>query len=148
VSGAAARTISRLSVKLSDGLKQMIDRREMFALLGAAGAAALLPSVGNAAPKQQEAHHPAAGEEPPANPIDALARLKEGNGRFVSGRSQHSHESASLRHQLVSGQHPFAIVLGCSDSRVPVELIFDQWAWAWTMRCGTTQCSRRIATVC
>jgi carbonic anhydrase len=55
-----------------------------------------------------------------------VARLKEGNRRFVSGQSRHAHESASLRHQLVSGQHPFATVLGCSDSRVPVELIFDQ----------------------
>ena len=104
----------------------MIDRRKMFALLGAAGAAALFPTVGNAAPQQQEGHHPTAGEPPPVTPGDALARLKEGNQRFVSGQSRHAHESASLRHQLVSGQHPFAIVLGCSDSRVPVELIFDQ----------------------
>jgi carbonic anhydrase len=104
----------------------MIDRRKMFALLGAAGAAALFPTVGNAAPQQQEAHHATAGEEPQANPNDALARLKKGNLRFVSGQSQHSHESASLRHQFVSGKHKFAIVLGCGDSRVPVELIFDQ----------------------
>jgi carbonic anhydrase len=102
VSGAAARTISKLGVKLPDGLKRMIDRRKVFTLLGAAG------------------------QEPPVSPNDALARLKEGNRRFVSGQSQHSHESATLRHQFVSGQHPFAIVLGCSDSRVPVELIFDQ----------------------
>jgi carbonic anhydrase len=109
-----------------DGVKQMIDRRKMFALLGAAGATALFPTVGNAAPQQQEGHHPTAGEPPPVSPGDALARLKEGNRRFVSGQSRHAHESASLRHQLVSGQHPFATVLGCSDSRVPVELIFDQ----------------------
>ena len=56
----------------------------------------------------------------------ALERLKEGNRRFAGGRSRHAHENAALRHQLVAGQHPFAIVLGCSDSRVPVELIFDQ----------------------
>jgi carbonic anhydrase len=103
----------------------MIHRRKMLGLLGAAIAAALFPTVGNAAP-QQEGHHPTAGEEPPVSPSDALARLKEGNQRFVSGQSRHAHESASLRHQLVSGQHPFAIVLGCCDSRVPVELIFDQ----------------------
>lgn len=109
-----------------DGVKQLIDRRTMFALLGAAGAAALFPTVGNAAPQQQQGHHPTVGEEPPVSPGDALARLKEGNRRFVSGQPRHAHESASLRHQLVSGQHPFAIVLGCSDSRVPVELIFDQ----------------------
>lgn len=104
----------------------MIDRRKMFALLGAASVAALFPTVGNAVSQQQERHHPTTGEEPPVNPNDALVRLKEGNQRFVSGQSRHAHENASLRHQLVSGQHPFAIVLGCSDSRVPVELIFDQ----------------------
>jgi len=104
----------------------MIDRRKMVALLGAASAVALFPDVGNAALHQQEGHYPTAGEEPPVNPDDALARLKEGNQRFASGQSRHAHENASLRHQLVSGQHPFAIVLGCSDSRVPVELIFDQ----------------------
>jgi len=104
----------------------MIDRRKMFALLGAAGAATLFATPGNGASQQQEGHHPAAGETPPVDASDALARLKEGNQRFVGGQSRHAHESASLRHQLVSGQHPFAIVLGCSDSRVPVELIFDQ----------------------
>ena len=104
----------------------MIDRRKMFALLGAAGAAALFPTVGTAAPQQQEEHHPTAGQESPVSPNDALARLKEGNQRFVSGQSRHAHESPGLRNQLVSGQHPFAIVLGCSDSRVPVELVFDQ----------------------
>jgi carbonic anhydrase len=98
----------------------------MFALLGAAGAAALFPTVGHAALQPQEGHHPTSGEPPRVSPGDALARLKEGNQRFVSGQSRHAHESASLRHQLVSGQHPFATVLGCSDSRVPVELIFDQ----------------------
>ena len=98
----------------------------MFALLGAVGAAALLPAIGNAGPQQPEGHHPTTSEEPSVIRGDALARLKEGNRRFVNGQSRHTHESASLRHQLVSGQHPFAIVLGCSDSRVPVELIFDQ----------------------
>lgn len=103
----------------------MIDRRQMLASLGAAGAAALLPTSGNAASPQEE-HHPAPGQERLVNPNEALTRLKEGNERFVNGRSLHNHESAALRHQLVSGQHPFAIVLGCSDSRVPVEIIFDQ----------------------
>jgi carbonic anhydrase len=55
-----------------------------------------------------------------------LARLKEHHRRFISDQSQHSHESASLRHQLVSGKHTFAIVRRYSDSRLPVELIFDQ----------------------
>jgi carbonic anhydrase len=103
----------------------MMNRRDMVGFLGAAGVAALVPPMGEAF-WDQEAHHPTLGEPPPVSPEEALARLKEGNARFASGKSRHAHESASLRHQLVSGQHPFAIVLGCSDSRVPVELIFDQ----------------------
>ncbi|MBP8137432.1 MAG: carbonic anhydrase [Candidatus Eisenbacteria bacterium] len=58
--------------------------------------------------------------------LEALARLREGNRRFVADRSS---ASALVDHQrrlqLVSGQEPFAIILGCSDSRVPAELIFD-----------------------
>jgi carbonic anhydrase len=58
---------------------------------------------------------------------EALKQLKAGNRRFVSGQQ---HGSAMLseerRINLVAGQEPFAIILGCSDSRVPAELIFDQ----------------------
>ena len=103
-----------------------INRREVTHWLGSAGFMALLPGRGRAESQQEPAgtHHtepsPAVGSQ------EALARLKEGNQRFVSGRSLHVHEGAALRRQLESGQHPFAIVLGCSDSRVPVELIFDQ----------------------
>ena len=58
---------------------------------------------------------------------EALARLKEGNQRFVSGvRSLDSLLSHTKRAELAVVQSPFAIVLGCSDSRVPAELIFDQ----------------------
>lgn len=61
----------------------------------------------------------------PAN--EALARLKEGNARFVSGNTQlDPHFMQKERGQLVGGQAPFAVVLGCSDSRVPVEIVFDQ----------------------
>lgn len=68
------------------------------------------------------------GEETsfPADPEAALARLREGNARFVSGKTRHAHESADWRKHLVGGQKPFATILGCSDSRVPVELVFDQ----------------------
>ena len=56
----------------------------------------------------------------------ALERLQEGNARFVAGKPQHPHEAADWRHTLEEGQHPFAVVIGCSDSRVPPELVFDQ----------------------
>ena len=58
---------------------------------------------------------------------EALTRLREGNKRFKSGASEFvPNLSPSERNQLLEGQEPFAVVLGCSDSRVPVELIFDQ----------------------
>jgi carbonic anhydrase len=58
---------------------------------------------------------------------EALERLREGNGRFVRDvRALSSLAGGSRRAQLADGQEPFAIVLGCSDSRVPAELVFDQ----------------------
>ena len=59
-------------------------------------------------------------------PADALRRLREGNARFVGGKSQHAHPRITWRADLAAGQRPFAAVLGCSDSRVPLELLFDQ----------------------
>src|SRR5262245_20633699 len=58
---------------------------------------------------------------------EALALLREGNRRFVANQSTSAAVSNQARRDaLVSGQEPFAIVLGCSDSRVPAELVFDQ----------------------
>ena len=58
---------------------------------------------------------------------DALARLRDGNRRFVSNvRAVAALSSHDRRAELTSGQEPFAIVLGCSDSRVPAEIVFDQ----------------------
>lgn len=58
---------------------------------------------------------------------EALARLRDGNRRFVSGvRSVGSPLDHTRRAALAAEQRPFAIVLGCSDSRVPAEIVFDQ----------------------
>ena len=58
---------------------------------------------------------------------EALERLREGNRRFVSGdRSGDTLTSQARRNELAAGQEPFAIILGCSDSRVPAEIVFDQ----------------------
>ena len=58
---------------------------------------------------------------------EALERLKVGNARFVKGTvSQQNHLSHQERAALAGEQNPFAIVLGCSDSRVPAEMVFDQ----------------------
>jgi carbonic anhydrase len=59
--------------------------------------------------------------------LEALERLRQGNRRFASGDpSQDTRLDRARRGELASGQEPFAAILGCSDSRVPVEIVFDQ----------------------
>ena len=59
--------------------------------------------------------------------LEALALLRDGNQRFVSEKtSREPFESRARRIELAAGQEPFAAILGCSDSRVPVEIVFDQ----------------------
>jgi carbonic anhydrase len=93
-----------------------LTRRQVIASVGLAMTGASL-----AAADPQTAARPY-----PKDAAEALARLKDGNQRFVDGKTQHAHESADWRKHLVSDQKPFATILGCSDSRVPVELVFDQ----------------------
>ncbi|HEY8539133.1 MAG TPA: carbonic anhydrase [Steroidobacteraceae bacterium] len=58
---------------------------------------------------------------------EALERLREGNARFVSAQRHHDAlTSEQRRRKVAAGQEPFAIILGCSDSRVPAEIVFDQ----------------------
>jgi carbonic anhydrase len=61
----------------------------------------------------------------PIGADEALARLLEGNARFVRGERRSAPASVETLSGLVEGQRPFATILGCSDSRVPPELIFD-----------------------
>ena len=92
-------------------------------------------------------------DRPTVSPAEAISRLKEGNARFTAGNPQHPHESseersyiaknshenagvislgmtseeaAKRRAELTKSQHPYAIILSCSDSRVPPELVFDE----------------------
>jgi carbonic anhydrase len=60
------------------------------------------------------------------NATDALERLREGNRRFVANEPTHLVGAETRRRELAGGQQPFAIILGCSDSRVPAEIVFDQ----------------------
>ena len=57
---------------------------------------------------------------------EALQRLKTGNQNFVNNQITHKMLNHSERAQLADSQNPFAIILGCSDSRVPAEMVFDQ----------------------
>src|SRR5207245_4280782 len=78
------------------------------------------------------AHHfafaadPAHPEQPSVAPAEAISKLKEGNGRYASGNLQHPGQTTERRAKLTKSQHPFAIIVSCSDSRVPPELVFDQ----------------------
>jgi carbonic anhydrase len=58
--------------------------------------------------------------------IQALDKLMEGNKRYVASKPLHPHQTPSCRERLKDDQYPFAAILGCSDSRVPPEVIFDQ----------------------
>ncbi|MFF5968620.1 carbonic anhydrase [Streptomyces collinus] len=89
------------------------------------GAAALGAGLGAARPAT--AATPVRDTCPrPATPDDALRELAAGNRRWRALRERHPHEDPALRRTLATGQHPFAVVLGCIDSRVPPELVFDQ----------------------
>lgn len=62
----------------------------------------------------------------PETPESALASLLEGNSRFVSGKTTHPNSNIERIKETAPHQEPFAAIVGCSDSRVPVELVFDQ----------------------
>jgi carbonic anhydrase len=58
-------------------------------------------------------------------PATVLKWLQRGHQRFLEGHSLHPHSTRERLQAVVEGQHPLAAVLGCADSRVPVELLFD-----------------------
>lgn len=63
--------------------------------------------------------------QPACTAAQALDRLKAGNARFVSGQARFSTAQKDVLAELAKGQQPYATILGCSDSRVPPELLFD-----------------------
>ena len=98
-----------------DGMK--LTRRRLLTSAAGLGAGAALPAALWAV---------GADEPPPRNAAEARQRLIDGNKRFVAGESVHAHAAKDWLRGLTAGQKPFAVVLGCSDSRVPPELVFDQ----------------------
>ncbi len=99
----------------------MTTRRQFLRSLSAAGA--LLAASGRAAAAAVPAMTMQARDA--MTPDQALALLRAGNERFVTGRMLERDLAAQVR-ATASGQYPFAVVLGCIDSRVPPELVFDQ----------------------
>ncbi|MEU7033743.1 carbonic anhydrase [Streptomyces sp. NPDC046237] len=96
-------------------------RRTVLALGAAAALTAGVPSARAAAPAGR-----GGTPEGPPTAERALAELRAGNARFAALRQIHPHEDAARRASVAVSQHPFALILGCVDSRVPPELVFDQ----------------------
>ena len=68
----------------------------------------------------------AAESSPSLTPDAALQKLIEGNQRFIQHQAQYPDQTAERLQEVAQAQHPFATILTCADSRVPVELVFDQ----------------------
>jgi carbonic anhydrase len=115
-----------------------IGRRNFLHVIGASGASIAAIAAGGSIVRAIESHNTSqtiAKTEPnktavpantPVNPSEALKRLLEGNSRFIQQKAIHPHQSMKELKQLALEQHPFACILGCADSRVPSEILFDQ----------------------
>ncbi|MFF1814141.1 carbonic anhydrase [Streptomyces sp. NPDC058251] len=102
-----------------------------FTTTPAVSAAAAPHRDADPGPPPRPLPHPPALPHPhphphPTTAREALAALLAGNRRYAAGHPRHPHEGRTRRHALAAEQHPFAVVVGCVDSRVPPELVFDQ----------------------
>jgi len=91
-------------------------------LATACGAAGLVGYSTAGAGDSPQAESP----EVPTTPEEALQKLLEGNRRFAAGKSLASHRDIDRVREVAKEQKPFAAFLGCADSRVPIEIVFDQ----------------------
>ena len=95
-------------------LESALPRRALFAAGGAVAGSIALSTPSTASTRR------------PTTPRAALQALLDGNRRFVAGHAHHPRQSPGRIRAVAAGQDPFAIVLGCADSRVPPEVLFDQ----------------------
>lgn len=101
-----------------------IGRRDLLKILGVGGISIMTASLGIPQNAAADTHRPSI--VPLETPDAALTRLMAGNQRFVSGQTQHPQQSINRIQELAQSQNPFVIILGCADSRVPGEVVFDQ----------------------
>lgn len=102
-----------------------LSRRRMLA--GAGGLLALAGLAACSAPEAEQQRASATeADEAPRTAEEALARLREGNARYVQGTAKHPRENAEARAAVAEHQQPWALIHGCVDSRVSPELLFDQ----------------------
>jgi carbonic anhydrase len=113
---------AHLIFELNKQVSSFINHRMKKAHL--AFCVALVSLVGmNQFARAADPTHP---DQPSVAPAEAISKLKEGNGRYTSGNLQHPGQTAERRTELAKTQHPFAVIVSCSDSRVPPEIVFDQ----------------------
>lgn len=104
---------------MSENKPSTLNRRAFNRnMIGGMGVAIGAPFVRTAVADEAEQHSQTCRE--------AVQRLMDGNSRFVSGKLLHPHLGKQWRERLTAGQQPIATILGCSDSRVPPEILFDQ----------------------
>jgi carbonic anhydrase len=106
-----------------DGRQAGLSRRSVLGKSLAVSGVALAGGVASAC---GDASSPSASTTPVTTPGQALNRLLAGNRRFVLGNLAHPRRDSVNRAEQAEGQTPFAIVLGCADSRVPPEIVFDE----------------------
>jgi carbonic anhydrase len=104
-----------------------MERRD-FLKLGVTGTVGMLATASGFLWRtgQAQAADLSSTEGQSLNPDAALQKLMEGNQRFVKHQPQYPDQSQARLQEVAQAQHPFATILTCADSRVPVELIFDQ----------------------
>jgi len=110
-----------------------LGRRHLLKLAGIGGVSLAVTATTGVLWGAQQAVRPqlAAADQPsenpnPVRPDDALKKLLDGNKRFVEAKRNFPDQSTSRLHQTAADQHPFATLLGCADSRVTGEIVFDQ----------------------
>ncbi|MFI6261806.1 carbonic anhydrase [Micromonospora sp. NPDC051006] len=84
------------------------------------------PGSPGAHPGAQRVPDASDGVASPPDPEQALAELRAGNQRFVTGAPRHPNQDVERRAEVAAEQHPFAVIVGCADSRLAAEIIFDR----------------------
>lgn len=113
-------------------MQSLVSRRSFLQLAGVAATASLTAcaTVQMGAPVSGVSVAQETGANAPlpqvTNSDEAITRLLEGNARYVEAKMSHPDQSLARRTEVAKGQHPFAIILTCADSRVSPEILFDQ----------------------